>query len=356
MPSLDQGIVGQLSALSPISPPALTLRVLAVLPGSNEGSSFIFARRQIADMERAGIRVHMFNFQERTSLKGIIREWQRLRREIRQFRPVIVHAQYGTITAFLCALASRTPLVVTYRGSDLNGCPGIGLFRNYLGVFLSQLAALRAAGVICVSSTLKNKLWWGRNKVSIIPSGVNTELFRPVDKDRARAVLGWGEHEKIVLLNAGKEPVLKGLDLAQQSVDLAKRSMGPIRLVVLTGDAAPEEVPSYINAADCVLLSSVSEGSPNIVKEALACDVPVVAVDVGDVKQLLTGVWPSAVTNHRDPKELAEALEDVMRLGIRCNGRQMIERISLKRTTSAICIFYQALFTKFIAESDLHPG
>lgn len=127
--------------------------------------------------------VRTFYLGHRTSLKGLIQEWRRLRREILQFRPDIVHAHYGTVTAFLCACASRVPLVVTFRGSDLNGCPGTGRFRNYTGPFLSQLAALRAGAIICVAPNLGRKLWWRRNKLSIVPSGVDMQLFCSGDRN-----------------------------------------------------------------------------------------------------------------------------------------------------------------------------
>ena len=220
------------------------------------------------------------------------------------------------------------------------------MFRKYGGLFLSQLTALRATAIICVSSNLKRKLWWGSDKVSIIPSGVDLQLFCPIGKEQARRLLGWNENERIVLFNAGGEPELKGLALAEQALNVAERLVGSTRLVVLNGDVPPEDVPIRINAADCVLLSSLSEGSPNIVKEALACSVPVVAVNVGDVEELLVGVSPSALTNERNPEKLGEALASVLRLGSRSNGRQLVGRISHDRISNAICDVYRRLVGK----------
>ena len=321
-----------------------SLQVLAVVPGDMKGSSFVFARRQISALVSLGVNVRNFNFTDRTSLKGLFREWQRLRREIRLFQPDIVHAHYGTITALLSALAFPRRLVITYRGSDLNGSPGTGFLRRYAGIALSQLAALRADAIICVSSRLRQKLWWQREKASILPDGVDMRLFCPGDKNRARGILGWSEQERVVLFNAGKEPKVKGLALAERALKVATRLLGPVRLVILNGNVSPEEVPTYINAADCVLLCSLSEGSPNIVKEALACDVPVVALNVGDVAELLAGVFPSALTSERDPEQLGAALAGVLRLEGRCNGRQMVASVvSEDHTAKVIRDIYKGL-------------
>ena len=304
------------------------LRVLAVIPGQETETSFVFVRRQLAVLLERGLDVRTLHLVERSSLVGIFREWRRLRQEIRAIRPDVVHAQYGTVTAFLCAIASNTPLVVTYRGSDLNGCPGIGRVRNVVGPALSQLASLRCNHVICVSEGLREKLWWRRDNASVVPSGIDLQAFRPLPRDEVRQRLGWRLDEQVVLFNLGNEPLLKGLDLAQKTVEAANGHMGQIRLHVVNGEVRPDSMPLHINAADCVLVCSVKEGSPNIVKEALACNVPVVSVDVGDVRQQAEGVFPGAVVSSRDPGVLSRALVDTLLLRTRSNGRNMIRHIA----------------------------
>lgn len=320
------------------------LRVLAVVPGDMKGNSFVFARRQISALESLGVNVRNFNFTDRTSLKGLFREWQRLRREIRLFQPDIVHAHYGTITALLCALAFPRRLVITYRGSDLNGSPGTGFLRRYAGIALSQLAALRAHAIICVSTRLRRKLWWQREKASILPSGVDMKTFRPMATHEARAMLGWENEGRVVLFNAGTEPELKGLPLARRSIEAASSLAGRIRLFVVNGEVEPSQMPLYINAANCVLLCSVNEGSPNIVKEALACDVPVVAVNVGDVENLLAGVAPSEVVAHRNPEDIGKAIARVLKDGSRNDGRTRIASISNEKVAETTCEIYMSLF------------
>jgi hypothetical protein len=84
-----------------------------------------------------------------------------IRREIRAFRPDIVHAHWGSLLAFATALASHggPPLVITYRGSDINPVPSEPWLRRLIRVVCSQFAVLRVSAVICVSDELRERLW-----------------------------------------------------------------------------------------------------------------------------------------------------------------------------------------------------
>ncbi|HVB55649.1 MAG TPA: glycosyltransferase [Candidatus Acidoferrales bacterium] len=299
------------------------MRILAVIPGNGEGSSFIFARRQVEALAKLGIDVRIFHLRSRTHPRLLLTEWIRLRRTINEFSPEVVHAHYGTVTAFLCGLATLRPVAVTFRGSDLNFEPGIGFFRNCFGHLLSQLSALRAELICCTSARLKARLWWRKREVVVVPTGVNLDLFCPIPRDCVRRALGWDINERIVLFNAGRNPATKGLALACQAVEAAKRTLGFIRLVQLNGEVAPENVPLFLNAADCLVIASVSEGSPNILKEAMACNLPIASVDVGDAAERLKGVFPSSVTP-RNSAALTQAIVEILAQPRRSNGREMI--------------------------------
>jgi len=242
------------------------LRVLAVTPLPSSRASMVHVTRQVASLEAAGVACQTFSVASRTSPRIVLREWRRLRREIRAFQPHIVHAHYGTLTAFLAVLSAAVPMIITYRGSDLNPNRSRGWLRETVGTLLSQVAALRAVRIICVSNQLKGKLWWRRDRVSVIPNGVDTTLFYPRDLREARRELGWGESERVVLFNAG-DPICKRLDLALAAVQFAESLCGRIRFVVLDGNVHPDLIPSMMNAADCLLLTSDWEGSPNVVKD-----------------------------------------------------------------------------------------
>ena len=317
------------------------LRVLAVTPLPSSRASMVHVTRQVASLEAAGVACQTFLVASRTSPRIVLREWHRLRREIQVFQPHIVHAHYGTLTAFLAVLSTALPVIITYRGSDLNPNRSRGWLREAVGTLLSQVAALRAARIICVSNQLKGKLWWRQDRVSVIPTGVDTTLFYPRDFHEVRRELGWGDNERVVLFNAG-DPICKRLDLALAAVQFAESLCGRIRFVVLNGNVSPDLVPSMMNASDCLLLTSDWEGSPNVVKEAVACNLPVVSVDVGDVRERLERIHPSVIVP-RDVRKIGKAITDTLRRGQRSNGCASGNAPSIEAISRRIVSLYRAL-------------
>jgi teichuronic acid biosynthesis glycosyltransferase TuaC len=318
------------------------MRVLSVIPGEPEGALYIFAKRQVAGLQKVGVVNRSFFLTSRLSPWKLFQEWLRFRKEILAFHPDLVHAHYGTITAFFCAIGTRLPLVVYFRGNDLSRHPEISFLRAYTGIFLSHVAALRARHLICVSEQTVRLLWWKHAQASIISSGVDTSIFYPRPREEARAILGWDQEERVVIFNVGKDPLRKRLDLAQAAVDVAMRRCGEINFCLLSGNIDPDRIPLMLNAADCLLVTSDFEGSPNIVKEALACNLPIVSVDVGDVRERLKSTDFSYIVS-RDPAKLGEAVAKILNHRKRSNGHQNIIELSLDKTTKRIIRIYQAV-------------
>lgn len=318
------------------------LRVLVVIPESSQTASMIFVKRQVASLQSVGIQCKSFLLASRTSPRLLFREWKRLRRAIQASQPDFVHAQFGTMTSFLTALSTTRPLIISFRGSDLNPYKSKYQLRQRVGRLLSQLSALRAARIICVSAQLKDRLWWRRDRVTVIPSGVDTATFRPRLREEARRDLGWEHNERIVLFNAGIDPVSKRLDLAISSVEEARAACGEIRLHVLDGNASPGLIPVLMNAADCLLLTSDWEGSPNMVKEAIACNLPVVSVDTGDVQERLAGVEFCKIV-HRSPEALGKALAEILVKRARSNGHENATQFSLEAIAKRIASVYESV-------------
>lgn len=298
----------------------------------------IFVKRQIEALIAAGVDGHIFWLASRTSIAMILSELRRLRREIARLKPDVMHAQYGTITAAIAVIASRRPVVVTFRGSDLNPAPEKGWVRCTIGRLVSQVAAFRAAHVICVSRALASRLWVRSGKVSVIPSGIDTRMFRPQCRELARNITGWGAEELVVLFNGGGRKV-KRPDLARAAVATAKAECGPIRLVEMDGQTDPDKVPTLMNAADCLLLTSDYEGSPNVVKEAIACGLPVVTRDVGDVRELLCRVNPSFITD-KSSQGIAAGLLAALSNPCRSNGPSSVKAFCTHEVTRRICAVY----------------
>jgi glycosyltransferase involved in cell wall biosynthesis len=312
-----------------------------VIQGKPDNVLMIFAKRQIASLHKAGVVCKTFFLTSRTSPSILVKEWLKFRREIKLFKPDLIHAHYGSMTSFFCISATNVPVVVSYRGSDLNPDVNASAIRSALGKLLSQLSALRAKQIICVSAGLKARLWWKKNHATVIPSGLDLTIFCPRPRNEARSELGWGNEDCVVLFNAGRDQTNKRLDLAQSAVDVARTACGGIKFIVLNGHVEPKEIPTYLNAADCLILTSNSEGSPNVVKEALACNLPVVTVDVGDVRERLAGIRPSRIVE-RDPQALGQALAKILSEGKRSNGFEAVQGLSLDRLSTHILSVYES--------------
>lgn len=318
------------------------VRILAIIPGDGNGSSFIFARRQVESLKALGFDVDLHFFDGRLSVRKVLKNCRQIRSLVRQCQPDVIHIHYGTMTAFATTFSTSGPFVITFRGSDLQPEPGIGRLRVLVGRVLSQLSALRASRVVCVSDGLKRRLWWHRDRAIVLPTGVDLDRFKPEDVTLARKTLGWDLDHPVVLFNAGRAPITKGLDIAEAAIAEAMASYGPIRFVVMRGDVPPEKVPTFMNAADCLLVTSRTEASPGIVKEALACNLPIVSVDVGDVAERLKGVSLSCVVG-RHPSNLAEALVNILREKRRSNGREHIADLSETHVAERLGSMFKAL-------------
>ncbi len=284
----------------------MILRVLHVVPIAPDGGTSGFTQRQIGCLAEAGIEGRMVYFggsamllQPHRLLIGIAA----IRREIRIFKPAIVHAHWGSLLALATAIASLggPPLVITYRGSDINPVPSEPWLRSLIRVACSQLAVLRASAVICVSNELSARLWSRPRLVRIVPDGTDVSLFKPMDKLDARRKLNWPTDERVVFFYEGGRPAVKRRDLAEASLIEVRKRLGSCRLEVMGADVPHDRVPVLLNASDCLLMTSDFEGSPNIVREALACNVPVVSVDVGDVRLWLADLEGTSLVS-RDPR------------------------------------------------------
>jgi len=257
----------------------------------------------------------------------------------------LVHAHYGLSGAAAVGVRAL-PLVVSFCGDDLLGRPdaqGRITQRSRWLVSLSRLAARRADAVIVKSEEMRRSIPDVRD-VDVIPNGVDLSRFAPVPRDEARDRLGWPREGEVLLFAASPEEPRKNWPLAQ-AVETALRARGrPVRLVACHG-RPQEEVALAMSAADVLLLPSFHEGSPNVVKEALAATLPVVATPVGDCPERLAGVSPGAVVP-REPQAFTEAVERVLASGARSNGREKVADVEIMAVARRILAVYERVLVK----------
>ena len=239
----------------------------------------------------------------------------------------IVHANYGLTAPAALAQPTR-PVVVSLWGSDLMGRYGR----------LSRWCARLADAVIVMSEGMAALLG---TECHVIPHGVDLDRFRPAPRGPACDRVGWRRDRTHVLFPYPATREVKNYPRAERVVEAARERVDDeIELHTLYG-VPHERMPDYMNAADALLLTSRREGSPNSVKEALACNLPVVATDVGDVRERLDGVDLSFVCRTDD--QLVDGLVEVCRSNGRSTGRQNARGVSLERMGERIESVYESV-------------
>jgi len=237
----------------------------------------------------------------------------------------LLHANYG-LTAPAALAQPNLPVVLSLWGSDLLGTYGA----------VSEFCANHCDAVIVMSEQMASEI---DRDCYVIPHGIDLERFRPIPKAEARTEMGWDQDAYHVLFPYPRGREVKNFPRAQRVVEsVRERTDRPVELHVASG-IPHETMPYLFNAADVVLLTSNREGSPNTVKEAMACNVPVVSTDVGDVRERLNGVAHSHVG--ASDERLAEAVEEVVVAGERSDARDAIRHLSTARMGERIRGVYE---------------
>lgn len=326
-----------------------SVRILAVTnmyPTSRHPARGTFVEQQILGLKQIGLSVEVL-FVDRAyrGMRSYFKMRTELRNRVERFQPDVIHVMYGgVLSERVTHIVKETPIVVSFCGSDLLGECLSGIYRAIVskcGVIASHISAWRASGVIVKSRNLEVALprTVSRSKVWIIPNGIDVTRFRPLDQMVCQEKLGWESHKFHVLFPANNGDPVKRPGLAQAAVKVTNQLGLTAEMHQLKG-VTHEEVPIWLNASDVVLLTSLQEGSPNVIKEALACDVPIVSVDVGDVRERLHGIDGCYIASP-DPQDLAEKLRLVELRRRRIAGRKSIEHLSLEQTSVRLRRVYE---------------
>lgn len=269
-----------------------------------------FVAEQFASLKDAGCEAELF------PLKGNYwKQWKLLRRKIWEFKPDVLHAHYG-LTCLVANIATRrVPVVSTYHGSDIN-LPKVRP--------LSKTAMWLSAWNVFVSK--RNMALVGAiegKKASLVPCGISLSEDQLQMRKEARKALGWKADEKKVLFAGALDNDVKDPELAKQAMKELKNEGVNAELIELKGYNR-QQVNTLMCAVDCLLMTSKTEGSPQVIKEAMACGCPIVSVDVGDVAERTEGVEGCFVVKSREPRDIAEAIEKAIAYEGKTNGREKI--------------------------------
>ena len=269
------------------------------------------------------------------SLKAKAKQLRDFKKKSSDPKGWVVFSLYGSLHGFLVQLilGGKFKIVNTFGGSDILGSTNTGLiwgFRNRLTKMLSLYAATRANHVIVKSTNLADVLRPKiRVPISVLPNGINLEVFKLLEnRDELRSRFGWQPKEFVILFSIrrgnSKLEAVKNYPLAEEVISILKADeKSSVRLEIIS-NKTHQQMNELFNAADCLLLTSLHEGSPNIVKEAMGCNLPIVSVNCGDIQERLISVENSFVSAAYDANELAQLCLSVREASRRSNGRDVI--------------------------------
>ncbi|PWU19380.1 MAG: hypothetical protein C5B50_06680 [Verrucomicrobia bacterium] len=325
------------------------MRILAITnlyPSADSPGTGVFIEQQIQSLLSRGLQVQLLFLDRRKEGPWIYyRLGPRLRKAIAEFAPDVVHVMYGGVMAQqVTSQRNLPPVVVTFHGSDLLGENYSGLRRKLIsryGVLCSRKAARQAQGVIVVARHLLSALGDGLdlNKVRIIPCGIDLERFKPMDRSSCRDQLGWPSDCFHVLFATSAGDPVKRPELARAAVAKLEEEGRRVQFHVLSG-IPNTQVPIWLHASDALLLTSRHEGSPTIVKEALACGLPIVSVKVGDVPERIEGI-EGCYLAEADAADLARKLELICECLPRLECKKKLHDLSSDAVAIRLEQFYQ---------------
>jgi teichuronic acid biosynthesis glycosyltransferase TuaC len=286
-------------------------------------------REQVRELAGLGVRSDIVAIRGQQSKAAYVTTARSLRRLVRRDPFDLVHAHYGLSGAVAMAQC-RVPVITTFHGSDTG-------YVAWQGV-VSWIVA-RATTPVFVSRRGAERL--GVRDATIIPCGVDVGLFQPMSRAEARAVLGWNHEDPIALLPGARANAVKRVDLFESAVAHARSSIPELRAESLE-NFTREEVRLVLNAVDVTVMTSDSEGSPVTIKESLACETPVVSVDVGDVPDVISGL-PGCFVVPRDPSRIGAAILRSLAAGKSSALREQAKRYSGRRIAEAVLDVYRSV-------------
>ena len=269
------------------------MKVLVVCSGNATNLSFV--EEQIDAISKYNVVFDYFLIQG-NGIKGYVKSRKYLLAKIKQFQPDLIHAHYG-LSGLLANLQRKVKVITTYHGSDIH---------QHKNLKFSKLSILLSAQNIFVSEKIK-KIANAKTGI-VIPCGIDLSVFYVRDRKTCREKFNFIDDKKYILFSSSFDNTIKNYPFAKSIVDSLDSNFV---LLELKGYSRVE-VSQLLNAVDLALLTSFDEGSPQFVKEAVACGCPIVSINVGDVKKQLNNIPNALVINEYDQNEFIKAIYNII--------------------------------------------
>ena len=264
---------------------------------------------------------------KKPGIKGYLRSILELRRLVKSNDYDICHAHYS-LSGIVASLGYSGPVITSLMGSDVN--------KNLLMNSVAKLFAKKVWNHTIVKSKQMSTNLSG-NRVSVIPNGVDISSFKWVNKINAQKKLGWNNKMQHILFAANPDRPEKNFGLAKKAFKTLSKNNQNVELHTLI-NIPHSEIANYMNASDVILLTSKWEGSPNVIKEAMACNRPIVCTDVGDVRWLF-GNLPGHYISKFDAIHVSHNIQKAINFATNEKstiGRRRIKELNLDDNSVAL--------------------
>ena len=307
------------------------MRIL-IVANHNPRHYTTFITEQVESVRQLGVEIDYYGVHGK-GIMGYLSNLSSLKAKIHEYRPDLIHAHYG-LSGLLANLQRKVPVITTYHGSDIN-------YRWLLP--FSFLSMKLSAWNIFVSDAIM-KIARARKKSSVIPCGVNLDPIQLTSRRDARDRMHLSADIPYILFSGAFDCEEKNPSLAKKVVELT--GIPGIELIELKGYSR-EEVTFLFCAVNALLMTSFSEGSPQVIKEAMACGCPIVSVDVGDVKERIVDLEGCHVVNSYNPAVLADYLTKAGDFVGKTKGRERIieEKLDNNSIANAIIGIYRQVLS-----------
>jgi teichuronic acid biosynthesis glycosyltransferase TuaC len=305
------------------------MRVLFIASGNNKNDIVSpIVLNQAHSLERKGLIVDIFPVNGQ-GVSGYIKNIRRLKKHLKNSKTDVVHAHYQH-SGYLASLAGTKTLVVSLMGSEITPEKNLAFLRFFSKQIWHET----------IVKTKQMQELLSLEGTHVIPNGVNLSIFKPKDKTEALAKLQWDKSCKHLLFASSRFRAEKNFALTQKAVDIINRE--DIKLHTVE-NISNDLMPVYYNAADIVILTSHREGSPNVIKEAMACNRPIIATDVGDIKNVIASTKNCFVCDF-DADQIAEKINYLLENNIQStNGRENIQHLSDEVIADKIIAIYKKM-------------
>ena len=270
--------------------------------------------------------------------------YKELKEKLKKEHYDVIHAHW-TYSGIICALlVKKEKLVISFMGNDLQGFYSdkynIVTLKGFISILLSQLLILKTDGIIVKSKRMLKWIpFYAKRKAEVIPNGVNLAKFRHIEQSEARDHLKLDHVKKYILFLSDTTDANKNFELFQKALPYVDKA-GIFYEVLTPYPVESSLVPYYMAAADVFAFPSKLEGSPNVIKEALAMNCPIVSTDVGDARERIEGIEGCYIADF-DEVSLADQLIRALRFGKRIDASAKLAEISESNIASRILELYE---------------